>query len=68
MAYPVKLDQESITRVRKIFSDTRKGTCWTCNKMVNYGVDDATGKPIAFCGPKNQIVAPERGCEFYDHT
>ena len=68
MAYPVEPDQVSIARMHKIFSEDRKGICWTCNKMVNYGTDHATGKPIAFCGPKNQIVAPERGCEYYEHT
>jgi len=68
MAYPVEPDQESIARLHKIFSSDRTGTCWTCDKMINYGTDDATGKPIVWCGPKNQIIAPERGCEYYKHT
>ena len=64
MAYPIEPDQESIRRLHKLFAN-RTGTCWTCAKMVNYGTDKSTGKPIAWCGVKHQIVAPERGCKYY---
>lgn len=67
MGYPNEPDQESIERLHKIFSSDRTGTCWTCDKMVNYGLDSGTGKPIAWCAVKNHIVAPERGCEHFKH-
>jgi len=67
MAYSVDPEIQSITRLHKIYSANRTGTCWTCAYMVNWAKDDGTGRPIAWCGAKNQIVAPERGCEYYKH-
>ena len=43
-----------------------KGNCWQCAHCGKTGWDPTIEKPTAWCLAKSLIVAPERGCNYFE--